>query len=113
MFILCLEIVFILIKANKRVERINIFRHTYLYSTYTAQTMLLFFLRDKRSITEVINIFATFRSGTNHNKSKFAGIGALKSMKVAVYGMKCTSLCNYTRKLLKPTFHKTRKSKIK
>ena len=60
MFILCLEIVFILIKANKRVERINIFRHTYLYSTYTAQTMLLFFLRDKRSVTEVINIFATF-----------------------------------------------------
>ena len=32
LFILCLEIVFILIKANKRVKGNNIFEHTYLYS---------------------------------------------------------------------------------
>ena len=31
LFILCLEIVFILIKANKRVKGSNIFKHTYLY----------------------------------------------------------------------------------
>ena len=48
LFVLCLEIVFILIKANKRVKEINIFKHTYLYSAYTEDTT--FFLRDKRSI---------------------------------------------------------------
>ena len=67
LFILYLEIVFILIKANKRVKRINIFQHTYLHSAYTDDTT--FFLRDKRSIKEFINTFATFSkySGLNPN----------------------------------------------
>ena len=34
LFILCLEIAFILIQANKRVKGINIIKHTYLYSPY-------------------------------------------------------------------------------
>ena len=34
LFILCLKIVFILIKANKRAKGINIFKHTYFYSAY-------------------------------------------------------------------------------
>ena len=46
LFILCLEIVFILIKANKRVKGITIFEHIYLYPAYTYDTA--FFLRDKR-----------------------------------------------------------------
>ena len=58
LFILCLEIVFILIKANKRVKGINIFKHTYLYSAYADDTT--FFLRDKRSIKELLNTFITF-----------------------------------------------------
>ena len=58
LFILCLEIVFIFIKANKRVKGINIFEHTFLYSAYPDDTT--FFLRDKRSIKERINTFATF-----------------------------------------------------
>ena len=45
-FILCLEIVFILIKANKRVKGINIFKHTYLYSAYTDDTT--FFLKRQK-----------------------------------------------------------------
>ena len=96
LFILCLEIVFILIKANKRVKGINIFEHTYLYSAYVDDTT--FFLRDKKSIKELIHIFATFSkySGLkpNHEKCKIAGIGVLKSVKVAVCGMKCIDLCN-------------------
>ena len=58
LFILCLEIVFILIKANKRVKGINIFKHTYLYSAYADDTT--FFLRDKRSIKELLNTLITF-----------------------------------------------------
>ena len=46
LFILCLEIVFILIKANKRVKGINIFKHTYLYSAYTDDTT--FFLKRQK-----------------------------------------------------------------
>ena len=46
LFILCLEIVFILIKANKRVKGITIFEHIYLYPAYTDDTA--FFLKDKR-----------------------------------------------------------------
>ena len=101
LFILCLEIVFSLIKANKRVKGINIFDHTYLYSAYTDDTT--FFLRDKRSIKELINTFTTFSqySGLkpNHEKCEIAGIGVLKSVKVAVCGMKCTDLCHDTIKI--------------
>ena len=96
LFILCLEIVFILIKANKRVKGINIFKHTYLYSAYADDTT--FFLRDKRSIKELLNTFATFSkySGLKPNleKCKISGIGVLKSVKVVVSGMKCIDLCN-------------------
>ena len=46
LFILCLEIVFILIRADKRVKGINIFNHTYLYSAYTDDTT--FFLKRQK-----------------------------------------------------------------
>ena len=101
LFVLCLGFVLILIKANKRVKGINIFKHTYLYSAYADNTT--FFLRDKRSIKELLNTFATFSkySGLkpNHEKCEIAGIGVLKSVKVAVCGMKCIDLCNDTIKV--------------
>ena len=101
LFILCLEIMFILIKANKRVKGINIFEHTYLYSAYADDTT--FFLRDKRSIKELINTFATFSKNSglkpNHEKCEISGIGVLKSVKVAACGMKCIDLCNDTIKI--------------
>ena len=46
LFILCLAIVFILIRANKRVKGINIFEHTYLYSAYVDDTT--FFLKRQK-----------------------------------------------------------------
>ena len=45
LFILCLEILLVLIKANKRVKGINIFEHIYLYSAYADDT--IFFISDK------------------------------------------------------------------
>ena len=67
-----------------------------MYSAYADDTT--FFLRDKRSIEELINTFATFSkySGLkpNHEKCEIAGIGVLKSVKVAVCCMKCIDLCN-------------------
>ena len=115
LFILCLEIVFILIKANKRVKGMNIFEHTYLYSAYADHTT--FFLRDKRSIKELINTFATFLkySGLkpSHGKCKIAGIGVLKSVKVAVCGMKCIDLCNDTIKITGIHFSYNKKKRNK
>ena len=46
LFILCLEIVFILIRTDKRVKGINIFEHTYLYSANTDDTT--FFLKRQK-----------------------------------------------------------------
>ena len=77
-------------------KRISIFKHTYLYSAYADDTT--FFLRDKRSIKELLNTFATFSkySGLKPNleKCKISGIGVLKSVKGVVSGMKCIDLCN-------------------
>ena len=98
LFILCLEIVLVLIKANKRVKGINIFEHIYLYSAYADDTT--FFISDKRSINELINTFATFSkySGLkrNHEKCENPGTGVLKSVRVAVCGMKSIDFCNDT-----------------
>ena len=77
-------------------KRNNIFKHTYLYSAYADDTT--FFLRDKRSIKELINTFATFSKHSslkpNHEKCETAGVGVLKSVKIAVCGMNCIDLCN-------------------
>ena len=88
----------VLIKANKRVKGINIFKHSYLYSAYAGDTT--FFLRNKRFIKELPDIFATF-SGLkpNHEKCEIAGIEVLKSVKVVVCGMKCIYLFNDTTKV--------------
>ena len=71
-------------------KAVSIFEHTYFYSAYADD--ITFFLRDKKSIKELINTFATFSrySGlkSNHEKFEIAGIGVLKSVKVEVCGMK-------------------------
>ena len=81
-------------------KRTNIFDPTYLYLAYADDTT--FFLRDKRSIKELTNRFATFSkySGLkpNHEKCEIAGIRVLKSVKVVVCGMRCIDLCNDTIK---------------
>ena len=51
---------------------INIYKHTYLHSAYADDTT--FFLRDKRSIKELFNTFATFANYSglkpNHENAK-------------------------------------------
>ena len=80
---------------------IDIFKHTYLYSAYAGDTT--FFLKDEKSIKELLNTFATFskysRLKPNHEKFQIAGIKVLKSVKVAVCGMKCNDLYNDTIKI--------------
>ena len=55
LFILALEVVFSLIKANPDIEGLQFFSHTFLYSAYADDTT--FFLRNEKSATEVIKTF--------------------------------------------------------
>ena len=58
LFILALEILFLLIKENPRIKGLNIFDHCYLYSAYADDTT--FFLKDFNSIKEMVNSFHIF-----------------------------------------------------
>ena len=102
LFILVLEIVFLSIKENKNIKDLKIFNHTFLYTAYADDTT--FFLKDKKSLIEVMKVFDIFSSfsGLKPNKSKceVAGIGALKGAKMALCGMKCIDLRLNTVKIL-------------
>ena len=71
LFILALELFFILIKSNKNIHGINIFNHDFLYTAYAEDTT--FFLKDLDSIKNVLEILNQFYmvSGLCPNFSKF------------------------------------------
>ena len=58
LFVLVLEIVFLLIQENKKIHGLNIFNHTFLYTAYADDTT--FFLSNQQSVTEVIKVFEQF-----------------------------------------------------
>ena len=102
MFILVLEIVFLFTKGSKKINGLNIFDKTFLYAAYADDTT--FFLKDTKSVIELMNIFDTFSkfSGLKPNKSKceIAGIGVLKGVQVALCGMRCIDLVSNIVKIL-------------
>ena len=51
LFVLALELFFILIKSNKNIHGINIFNHDFLYTAYADDTT--FFLKDLDSVKNV------------------------------------------------------------
>ena len=81
LFIIALEILFLLIKQNPRIKGLNIFDHCYADDTN-------FFLKDVNSIKETVNRFHIFSrfAGLRPILSKFeiAGIRVLRRVKVAV-----------------------------
>ena len=70
------------------------FENTFLYNAYAGDST--FFLKDKNSIKELLNTTNYFSSFTslksNLPKCEVAGIGALKEVKVAIYGINCIDL---------------------
>ena len=96
---------FLLIK-NKYIKGIKMFENTFLYAAYADDST--FFLKDKNSTKELLNIINYFSSftGSKPNLSKYelAGIGALKGVKVAICGMKCIGLTKEAIKLLRVFF---------
>ena len=103
MCILALEIVFLFTKESKKINCLNIFDKTFLYTAYADDTT--FFLKDTKSVIELMNIFDTFSkfSGLKPNKSKceIAGTGALKGVQAALCGMRCIDLVFNIVKMLR------------
>ena len=80
LFILALEIVFLILKRNKNIKGIELFQQEFLYTAYADDTT--FFLKEENSVTMPVEVFRSFAlfSGLKPNKSKckIAGIGDLK-----------------------------------
>ena len=76
--------------------------HTFLYSAYADVTT--FFLRNKKSATEVIKAFDKFSlfSGykINNTKGEVVGIGVKKGVNMALCGMDCIDLMEDVIKIL-------------
>ena len=76
--------------------------HEFLYTVYADDTT--FFLKDKISVFERLNIFHKFSlvSGLSLNTTKceIAGTSTLKGVLVALCGMKCLNLTKETLKIL-------------
>ena len=75
---------------------LKMFRHEFLYTAYADATT--FFLKDRKSIIELMNELNTFPnfSGLKPNKTKCKTVGVL----IALCGMKCVNLNNETVKIL-------------
>ena len=102
LFIICLEVFFIMIRNNKDIHSLNIFEYDFLLSAYADDTT--FFVRDTNSITVIISTFKKFSlfSGFKLNLSKceICGIGTLKGAKVALCGLKNVDLSTSSIKIL-------------
>ena len=102
LFIIALEVLFILIKNNSCFEGLKIFDHISLYSSYADDTT--FFAKNIESVEEIIKVFNLFSkvSGLKPNltKCEVSGIGVLKEVQVAGCGMKYINLKIDTIKIL-------------
>ena len=108
-------ILFLLVKANHNIRGVNIFQYTYLYRAYADDTT--YFLKNKNSIRQLMETFSTFSQQSclkpNYEKCEIAGIGILKSVKVAVCGMKCVDLCKDTIRITGVHFRITKPNKMR
>ena len=100
LFILALEILFILIKSKPETEGITIFDYNYLYFAYVDDTT--FFLKGIISIKHMVDTFFLYFSELKPNltKSETTGIEVLKRVQVAVCSMRCIDLNIDTLKIL-------------
>ena len=106
LFILCLEILFAIVKNNKDTKSLKILGNTFLYTAYANDTV--FFLKTLGLIKELLNKISLFSSFSglklNLSKCKAARIGLLKEVKVTVYGSKCIDLTKDEIKMLEIFF---------
>ena len=106
LFILVLEVFFIMIRSNKSINPLRILDFVFLLSAYADDTT--FFLSDLDSVKAVFDTFDEFSkfSGMKINKSKceLAGIGVKNSVLTALTGVKNVSLLNSCIRVLGVNF---------
>ena len=96
-----LQVVFAVIKSNRNINKLRIFEHNFLYTAHADNTT--FFVKNQTSVIEILKVFDNFskisRLKPNKSKCEIAGIGALKGVRVKLYGMQCISLNEETVKI--------------
>ena len=107
LFIIVLEVVFQIIKETSNIKGFKIFQKKFLYTSYGHDAT--FFVKNTESAINLFEIFKLFSqfSSLKPNKSKceIADIGVLKGVKVALCGVRCINLYEYTVKILGIHFH--------
>jgi len=106
LFIIVLEIFFIMIRSNKDINPLRILDFSYLLSAYADDTT--FFVSDLDSVKAIFKTFDKFSifSGMSINMSKceLAGIGVKKSVLTALSGVKNVSLLSECIRVLGVNF---------
>ena len=94
LFIIVLEVFFIMIRDNEHIQGIKLFNFEYKLTSYADDTT--FFIKNEESVKEILKTFGIFSkfSGLNLNTSKceIAGIGVKRGVKVALCGLKEVNL---------------------
>lgn len=94
LFMLYLQILFVLIKNNQNTESVSIFENTYLFSPYADDST--YFLKNLHSLNELLKTIGIFLPFTdlkpNLRQYEICGICALKGVTVALCGIKCIYL---------------------
>ena len=102
LFIISLEIFFIMLRANPDIKQLNIFGHNFLLSAYADDTT--FFVQDISSINIIFSTFDIFSSYSgfklNVSKCEVSGIGILKGVNTALCNVKNVNLNTDSVKIL-------------
>ena len=102
LFIIALEMLFIMIKKNDSIKPLELCNSAFLYSAYADD--ISFFLQDEASVKalfEIIQIFSRYSDlKPNYSKCEVAGIGTLKGVFWALCGLKSVDLTQSTIKIL-------------
>ena len=102
LFIISLEVFFIMVRSNKDIKQLNIFGENFLLSAYADDTT--FFVEDIASIKLILVTFGDFSifSGfkLNISKCEVCGIGVLKGVYTALCNVKNINLCDNSIKIL-------------
>ena len=102
LFILVLEIFFILIRSNANIKKLKIYDFSYILTAYADDTT--FFVADLNSVLEINNVFGKFSSFSglrlNNSKCEICGIGVKKGDNVALCGFKNVDLTTNSVRIL-------------
>ena len=102
LFIIALEIFFIMVRSDHSINKLRIFDFDFLLSAYADDTT--FFVQDIDSIASIFTLFDNFSiySGFKLNKSKceVCGIGVLKGVPTALCNVKNINLLSDTIRVL-------------